>query len=108
MWETNIDWLPPVYALTGDWTYNLDMCPDWYSNLQHFGAEEDAPANWVTCPGKKNPWILLPFLLVGNWLIEDVFSAIKIFSPETGMVKKNDIGLKNKNSDFNFVALSKS
>ena len=26
--ERNIDWLPPIYARTGDWTSNLDMCPD--------------------------------------------------------------------------------
>ena len=34
MWERNINQLPPVCAPTGDWTYNLGMCPDWESNLQ--------------------------------------------------------------------------
>ena len=27
--ERNIDWLPPVHALTQDQTCNLGMCPDW-------------------------------------------------------------------------------
>ena len=45
MGERNIDQLPPVYALTRDCTHNLGMFPDWGSNLQPFGVQEDAPAD---------------------------------------------------------------
>ena len=49
--ERNIDLLPPVCTLTRDRTCNLGMCPDWESNTQHFGAQNDAPVNWATQPG---------------------------------------------------------
>ena len=45
MSERNIDWLPPVCALTADRTHNLVMCPDQESNLQTFGAQDDAPTD---------------------------------------------------------------
>ena len=38
-------WLPPVRAPAGDRTCNLGMCPDWESNLQPFGAQDDPPIN---------------------------------------------------------------
>ena len=37
-----------VCALTGDWTLNLGMCPDWESNLWPFGLQDKAPTNWAT------------------------------------------------------------
>lgn len=36
--EGNIDRLPPVHVLTGDWTWNLGKCSDWESNLQPLGV----------------------------------------------------------------------
>ena len=47
--ERNIDLLPPVHMLARDWALNLSMCPDWWSNKQHFGA-----TNWATQPGMFN------------------------------------------------------
>ena len=49
--ERNIDWLPPVHALTRDWTQNLGMCPDWELNLQPFGVWDEALTNRATQPG---------------------------------------------------------
>ena len=51
MWEENIDWLPPVYAPTGDQTRNLGTCPDQELNPQPFGAWDDAPTKY---PGQVN------------------------------------------------------
>ena len=51
--ERGIDSLPPWCAPTRDGTCNLGMCPDWESNLQTFGAWDDAPVNWATLPGAK-------------------------------------------------------
>ena len=42
IWASSINWLSPLCDPTGDWTGNLCMCPDWESNQQHFGAENDA------------------------------------------------------------------
>ena len=41
----NIDRLPPVWALTGDQTHNLGMCPDRGSNPQVFGVRDNASTN---------------------------------------------------------------
>ena len=41
--KRNINWLPPVCALTGDGARNLSMCPDRELNPQPFGVWEDAP-----------------------------------------------------------------
>lgn len=41
IWEGNLDQL---VAHTDDRTCNLGMCPDWQSNLQPFGVQDDAPA----------------------------------------------------------------
>ena len=41
--KRNINWLPPVNALTGNQTLNLGMCPDLGSNLQPFGEQNDGP-----------------------------------------------------------------
>ena len=43
--ERNIEWLPPIPALTGDQTQNLCMCPGWGLNLQLFGMWDNAPTN---------------------------------------------------------------
>ena len=51
MWERNIDWLPPVGALTRGQACSLGMCPDWRSNLQTFVILVDAPTNWATMRG---------------------------------------------------------
>ena len=42
MWERNInvrniDWLLPIWDLTGDQTHNIDVFPDKESNIQPFG-----------------------------------------------------------------------
>ena len=39
--ERNIDWLPLICALTGDWTCNPGMCADWESNLRPFTLQDD-------------------------------------------------------------------
>ena len=57
LWERNIDWLPPVPALIGDWTHNLGTCPDWESSPQPFGVRDDAPANWTTQAGLECEFI---------------------------------------------------
>ena len=36
---------------TGDQTGNPDMCPDWESNLQTFGVNDNVPTNGATWPG---------------------------------------------------------
>ena len=49
--ETSIrylDGLPLVHTPTRDQTHSLGMCPDWESNLQPFGLQDDAPTNWAT------------------------------------------------------------
>ena len=38
----------PICAQTRDRTHNLGMCPDWDSNLQPFGLQDDAPTNKAT------------------------------------------------------------
>ena len=43
--ERNIDCLPSVRAPTGDRTHNLGMCPDWGSNPQTFGVQDNTPTN---------------------------------------------------------------
>ena len=48
MWKRNINRLPPVWAPTGDWTWNPGMCPDQESNLWPFGSWGNAPSNWAT------------------------------------------------------------
>ena len=39
------------------------MCPDWESNPQPFGVQDDAPTNWATWPGLFIFKILSCFLL---------------------------------------------
>ena len=46
-----IDRLPPVSAPIGDQTCNLGMYPDWESNLQPFGTQDNVPTNWATPAG---------------------------------------------------------
>ena len=54
----NIDWLPPVHALTGDWTHNL------------FGVQDDTTTNWATWPGQK--WLVFSELQHHtNWLTKN-------------------------------------
>ena len=48
MWERSIDWLPPIYTQSRDWTHNLDLWPNRGSNPQHFGAWGSAPTYWAT------------------------------------------------------------
>ena len=43
--ERNINLLPPVCALTGDKTCNLGVCPQWESNPQPFGVQDNAPTD---------------------------------------------------------------
>ena len=42
MRERNIDWLPLLCALTGDWTCNPGMCPDQESNWRPFTLQDEA------------------------------------------------------------------
>ena len=46
--EINIGQLPPIRALTADYTHSLGMCPDLESNPWPFGLGNDIPANWAT------------------------------------------------------------
>ena len=41
----NIHWFFPISAPAMDQTCNLDMCPDWHSNLQLFGVQDNDPTN---------------------------------------------------------------
>ena len=43
--ERNISQLPPIPALTGDRTCDLDMWPDRDLNPQAFGVRDNAPSN---------------------------------------------------------------
>ena len=54
MWERNINWLPPIHALTGDRTHILGMCPDRESNLQPFTVRNNAATKWATWPGQES------------------------------------------------------
>ena len=56
--KRNIDWLPPVCALTGDQTRNLGICPDWGLNLPPFGVQQHSST----------------FLAPGAGFVEDSFS----------------------------------
>ena len=49
--ERDIDQFFPLHALTRDRTHNLGMCPEWGSNPQLFGVQDNAPTNWATWPG---------------------------------------------------------
>ena len=60
VWERNINQLPPIWALTRDWTHNLGMYPDQGSNLQTFWYTDNAPNNCTT-PARareKKPFIV--------------------------------------------------
>lgn len=37
--QRNMDWLPTVYAHTGDRSCNLCMCPEWASNPRPFDVQ---------------------------------------------------------------------
>ena len=43
--QRNVNGLPTVWALTGDQTRVLGMCPDWGWNLQPFGVQDSTPSN---------------------------------------------------------------
>ena len=103
MWERNISWLPPVYALTGDWTWNLGMYPAQESNLQPFGygmmlqpteqpSQGKAFLNWVdhmawlyhfavflisfdTCPRViiLSPFVVMPLGVNSNSLYSEMY-----------------------------------
>ena len=53
--ERNINRLPTVCGPTRDRTRNLGMCPDWESNPQPLGVQDDTLSNQVTQPG-LNHW----------------------------------------------------
>ena len=83
--ERNIDWLPPVYTLTRDWTHNLGVCPDQGLNLQPLGVKDNAPTNWATQPGLYQFFIFqLQGLTGGIWfttfgfLMENVYLVYSI------------------------------
>ena len=50
MWERNINQVPPVRALSRDQIRYPGLCPDRESNERSLGAQDDAPANYTTCP----------------------------------------------------------
>ena len=56
--DRNIDLLPPVCALTRDWTHILGMCPGWGSNHNLFGVWDDGPAYWAT-PARASCCVLI-------------------------------------------------
>lgn len=89
MWELNIDSLPPMCTLMGDWTRSLNMCLDWELNIQPFGVQGDIPTNWATWPGvhfsciKKRNQLKFAYELMnistiwnGNFLSEDLWIFI--------------------------------
>ena len=43
--ERNIDWLPSVYAPTGDQICDVGVCPDWGLNLQPLDVRDYTPTN---------------------------------------------------------------
>ena len=43
VWERNINWLLFVGVPTGNQTHNLGMCPDWESNPQSLGVQDNTP-----------------------------------------------------------------
>ena len=45
MRERNIDWLPPVCALTWGRLHSLAMRPDWALNPQTFSVWDNDPTN---------------------------------------------------------------
>ena len=45
--ERTINQLPPKWAVTGDWTCNLGMCPNQESNPWPFGLQDNTPTNWA-------------------------------------------------------------
>ena len=57
MWERNINWLPLICSLTGDWTRNLGMYPDWEWNPLRFGLLDDSPTNWATLARADSPFL---------------------------------------------------
>ena len=64
MWERNSDQLPLALTLTGAWTRNLGMCPDWGSNPQPFGLQDNAPTNWATLARAGKISFATPFALL--------------------------------------------
>ena len=49
----DINWLPPLHIWTGDWSHNLDMCPDQELNLQPFSYRmtlQPTEQHWPGCP----------------------------------------------------------
>ena len=80
VWEINIDWLSPVFSLTGYWTYNLRMCPDLELNLQPFGVENSAPTNWATQPGLafsfKAEYLHVPPILLQAYIQEKLLYTV--------------------------------
>ena len=53
MWERNINGLPPLHTLTGDWTCSLGMCPEQGLNLQPFGVWDVTPTKHTTQQGQR-------------------------------------------------------
>ena len=67
--ENNIDWLPLVCALTGDWTCNIGICPDLGLNPQPF---------W--CMGQRSNQLRHPARVVFSFCIKFFF---KLFLTQT-------------------------
>ena len=54
--------LASCMCLARDWTHNPGMCPDWASNSQHLGVQDDAPTNWATWPGQFMQFFSIIFI----------------------------------------------
>ena len=52
MHERNIDWLP--FALAGDQTHNIGMCPDQESNQRPFSLWDDTQPTVHTSQGSSS------------------------------------------------------
>ena len=50
--QRNTDWSPPVCAPTKGQSCNLGVLPDWESNPQPFGVQDEAPTHWATQSGE--------------------------------------------------------
>ena len=97
MWERNIIQLPPVPALTGNWTPNLGMCPDrgiettalWYMGwcFNQLSNLVRASRPFWQHTGNKNAF--LDFQEVNNW-------HINFHESITGSIHENERNKWNK------------
>ena len=74
--QRNINWLPP----TGEWTQSPGMRPDWESNQQHFGSQEDAQPTEPHQSGQHGGLLLFKSNLWNFAWIKTTRAAINLIS----------------------------